>query len=914
MKKFIFASIVWGLVGSFLTLWAEVSFSYEKDENNRTATLTHVYGAREETSLTLPERTDDLYPVVAIADGVFEECTKLEKVTIPDAVTNIGARAFYRCARLKDLVLPKDLVMIGESAFSDCARLKDVVIPSSVKEIGAWAFASCRNLATCEIGAGVESIGVGAFAYSSEVELSLAEGNAAYTMVDGVLYNKGMTELLWCERTKEDAFKIPSSVTNICAYAFQGCCDLAGVEIPEGVVTIGDFAFSGCGAIADVVLPEGLIRLGAHAFQGCVAVTNLIVPRKVASVYNWTFAGMTNLTEVTICDGVQQIGGSAFSGCGALGRINFEGAPCVCEADTFEGIATNAVGVYTLNYVESWEREIDSEGLWYGLSMRFDFENIEPVVENYEGLYDGAAHSITVKVPSRRVVISYALGEDGEWTTNVIYAMNAGTNIVHYCLSVEGYDSIVGVTNLTILPRSVTLTSGSATKEYDGVALVAEKVSIAGDGFVTGEGVTVEYSGTQTEVGESKNTFTYFFNGKTREQNYVIAKVEGTLTVKEKSKGPAPKPTPKSDSSSAADCYLAPTNEIGLVNLVTAQVYNGYLYKGDDFTPCGTIQVKAAKQKTNKKTGLTTSKISAAIQLLGEKKVTIKGEMNVVDATLDVTAKDGRRLVIELGAEGLRGTFEDYTIDGARDYFSSKDKAEKSAATDLVNELKAKGALALAWEGDGGWNTVSLTIGTKGKTKVVVNLANGTKVSASAQLVIGEEWCVIPVLINKKTAQLSFNVWIHQTTGKIVLVGLDGVESYASGYVGGLTGAAIFNGEFETLPGLLGDDTYEKYFPTNMRFTVSGTKWTLPKAGKVALKNGVVDESKLKDNPAALKLSYTAKNGTFKGSFKVYTNVNGRLKSYSASVTGVIIDGTGYGTATIKKLGTIYIWIIQQEQ
>lgn len=912
MKKLLFANIVWGLVGSFLTLWAGVSFSFEQDEMSRLATLTCVSGASEETTLVIPEKTDELYPVVAIGDGVFEECTKLEKVTIPDGVTNIGSRAFYRCARLKDLVLPEDLVMIGESAFNDCAQLKDVVVPSNVKSIGAWAFASCRNLATLEIGAGVESIGAGAFAYSSGVELSLAEDNAAYTMVDGVLYNKEMTDLIWCDRTKKEALSIPLSVTNIAAYAFQNCRDLAGVEIPASVVTIGDFAFNECAAIEEVLLPEGLIELGSHAFQGCVAVTNLIVPRKVATVYNWTFAGMTNLMEVTISDGVQQMGGSVFSGCKKLGQINFEGAPCVCETDTFEGIATDAIGIYTLNYVETWEREIDSEGLWYGLAMRFDFENIEPVIENYEGLYDGAAHSITVKVPSRRVVISYALGENGEWTTNAICVTNAGPNLVRYSLSMEGYDSIVGVTNLTILPRSVTLTSASATKEYDGTALVAKNGTITGDGFVTGEGVTVEYSGTQTEVGESKNTFTYFFSGKTREQNYVVTKVEGTLTVTEKSLGPAPKPTPKPDSSGAANCYLAPKDESAIVNLSAAQVFNGYLYKGDDLTPCGTIQVKAGKQKTNKKTGLTTSKISAVIQILGEKKLIIKGDMNVAEAVLDATAKDGRRLVIELGAEGLRGTFEDYTIDGARDYFSSKDKAEKSAAADLVNALKAKGALALAWEEEDGWNTVSLTIGTKGKTKVVLNLANGTKVSTSAQLIIGEEWCVIPVLINKKTTQLSFNVWIHQTTGEIVLVGLDGVESYASGYVGGLTSAAIFNGEFETLPDLLGDDTYEKYFPTNMRFTVSGTKWMLPKAGKVAIKNGVVDESKLKDNPAALKLSYTAKNGTFKGSFKVYANVNGRLKSYSASVTGVVIDGTGYGTATIKKVGTVSIWIVQQ--
>ena len=83
-----------------------------------------------------------------------------------------------------------------------------------------------------------------------------------------------------------------------------------------------------------------------------------------------------------------------------------------------------------------------------------------------------------------------------------------------------------------------------------------------------------------------------------------------------------------------------------------------------------------------------------------------------------------------------------------------------------------------------------------------------------------------------------------------------------------------------------------------------GAKWTLPKAGKVQLaKDGTVDQSKLGENPSALKLTYKAKDGTFKGSFKVYADANGKPKATTVNVTGVLVNGIGYGTATVKGGG-----------
>ena len=63
-------------------------------------------------------------------------------------------------------------------------------------------------------------------------------------------------------------------------------------------------------------------------------------------------------------------------------------------------------------------------------------------------------------------------------------------------------------------------------------------------------------------------------------------------------------------------------------------------------------------------------------------------------------------------------------------------------------------------------------------------------------------------------------------------------------------------------------------------------------------------------NPSGLKLTYSAKDGTFKGAFKAYAEVSEtRLKKYSATVTGAVVDGVGYGTATIKKVGSVPVTV-----
>ena len=91
---------------------------------------------------------------------------------------------------------------------------------------------------------------------------------------------------------------------------------------------------------------------------------------------------------------------------------------------------------------------------------------------------------------------------------------------------------------LTIQPRTVTMTSGDATKPWDDTALTNDTVTVTGDGFVEGEGATYTVTGSQKDVGESNNTFDYKLNDNTKADNYKITRVFGKLTITEKAEVP----------------------------------------------------------------------------------------------------------------------------------------------------------------------------------------------------------------------------------------------------------------------------------------------------------------------------------------------------------------------------------------
>ena len=148
------------------------------------------------------------------------------------------------------------------------------------------------------------------------------------------------------------------------------------------------------------------------------------------------------------------------------------------------------------------------------------------VTKPADSKYDGNEHKNKPTVKDGEKV----LVEDTDYTLSYSEdVINVGTVTV----TITGTGNYEGTvdTSYEITPRKVIMTSADGSKVYDGSALTKNKVTESEDGFVKDDGATYNVTGSQTETGSSKNTFTYTLNEKTLEKNYVIETKEGTLEV-----------------------------------------------------------------------------------------------------------------------------------------------------------------------------------------------------------------------------------------------------------------------------------------------------------------------------------------------------------------------------------------------
>ena len=164
-------------------------------------------------------------------------------------------------------------------------------------------------------------------------------------------------------------------------------------------------------------------------------------------------------------------------------------------------------------------------------------------VENPKDVkYDGKEHAQKPIVKDEKTGVTLEEGKDYE----VVYPTDI-KNVGTVTATVNGKGNYDGSFEIkyNILKRDVTFTSATDSKQYDGTALTNGNVEITGDGFAEGEGVTFNVTGSITDAGSTKNTFTYVMHTGTNAGNYNVTVVEGTLTVTAASVVPRQPETPQ---------------------------------------------------------------------------------------------------------------------------------------------------------------------------------------------------------------------------------------------------------------------------------------------------------------------------------------------------------------------------------
>lgn len=130
-------------------------------------------------------------PLVRIGDDSFSRSRKLQRLVIPEGVTNIGVGAFYICTNLKSVVFPSTLKVLERSAFNYCVKLEDVTLPDSVIHIGRRAFYDCKSLRKIFISRNTTFIGSEAFTNCTHLTIYGFKGSFAekYAADNGIPFN-----------------------------------------------------------------------------------------------------------------------------------------------------------------------------------------------------------------------------------------------------------------------------------------------------------------------------------------------------------------------------------------------------------------------------------------------------------------------------------------------------------------------------------------------------------------------------------------------------------------------------------------------------------------------------------------------------------------------------------------------------
>lgn len=215
------------------------------------------------------------------------------------------------------------------------------------------------------------------------------------------------------------------------------------------------------------------------------------------------------------------------------------GQPYSASPETFDG--------YTVENGDEQTITIKTTG---NVINFYYYKNVVLTADSDSVTYDGKTHTINT---FKAIVAADRNADIADQLADYISASGEGTNVNKYPVQFKLRNELIPVDSLkdrvlidiyyvtsasegtlTITPRSVIITTGSASKTYDGTPLTKHESTITGEGFVEGQGVNITYTGSQTEVGSSENTFEYKLKDNTLEKNYTIETVFGTLTVEKR--------------------------------------------------------------------------------------------------------------------------------------------------------------------------------------------------------------------------------------------------------------------------------------------------------------------------------------------------------------------------------------------
>ena len=283
---------------------------------------------RELKTVTLQDKT--------IVNGVvFQNCTKLEELTVNGEDVVVADSAFNGCTNIRKIKLPAHLIVdipkealldvtvtsgtIPEYAFANVGMVKLTIGPG-VKGVQYNAFANCHNVAELYKPTSFTSAYLPGRTETNEYTISTKQSEteaaaetaaaieAALAKTKVVIGNDGAviydgTRIMRFIGNANNFYEIPSTITAIHKYAFYNR-DKVDVDFSGAAALkeIGEYAFYGCESIGTLNLsncPAGLTTISPYAFYRCTAASSVTLPSSVTTIGERAFYGCGRLMNVT---------------------------------------------------------------------------------------------------------------------------------------------------------------------------------------------------------------------------------------------------------------------------------------------------------------------------------------------------------------------------------------------------------------------------------------------------------------------------------------------------------------------------------------------------------------------------------------------------------------------------------------
>ena len=245
------------------------------------------YGCSSLTSITIPNS------VTSLGDYCFYDCSSLTSITIPNSVTSLGDWCFSYCSGLTSITIPNSVTSLGFYCFTWCSGLTSITIPNSVTRLGGYCFAGCN---------GLESIVVAAEnpVYDSRDNCNAIIKTSTNQMIAGCKNSQipntvtSLGEGCFCGCSSLTSITIPNSVTRLGSSCFGGCSGLESIVV-EADNPVYD-SRENCNAIIESStntmiagcknshIPSSVTSLGWYCFDGCSSLTSITIPNSVTSL------------------------------------------------------------------------------------------------------------------------------------------------------------------------------------------------------------------------------------------------------------------------------------------------------------------------------------------------------------------------------------------------------------------------------------------------------------------------------------------------------------------------------------------------------------------------------------------------------------------------------------------------------